>query len=128
MASRALDRYPIIMNGTTLPFFPTTWQRAPKKIQTTNQSEGGRDIVQVARSNKMTINATFALADAAWVAFFENLKELDSFVLKAYSPRLDDYEERTVRIEDYNDAPRRKSEKLEGVTGVWDVSFTIEEF
>lgn len=128
MASRALDRYPIIMNGTTLPFFPTTWQRTPKKIQTTNQSEGGRDIVQVARSNKMTISATFALADVTWVTFFENLKELDSFTLREYSPRLNDYEERTVRIEDYSDSPRRKSEKLEGVTGVWDVSFTIEEF
>lgn len=128
MASKALERFPIIMNGTTLPFFPTTWQRTPKKIQTTNQSEGGRDIVQVARSNKMSISATFALADYTWVAFFENLKELDSFTLEEYSPRLNDYEERTVRIEDFNNGPRRKSEKLEAVTGVWDVSFTIEEF
>lgn len=128
METRSLNNYPIIMNGTTLPFFPSKWERNPKDIKVTNQSEGGHDIIQRIRSNKMTISASFVLADAAWVGFFEGLKELDSFTLKEYSPRLDDYEQRTVRIEDLTDSPRRKTEKLEGVTGVWDISFTIEEF
>lgn len=120
--------YPIIMNATELPFFPTSWERTPNKIQNINQSEGGRDIIQRIRSDKMTISASFAIADYTWVQFFEQLNELDSFIVKEYSPRLNDYREMTCRMEGLSLSIRRKSQELSDIFGVWDISFTLEEF
>lgn len=122
------DTYPIIMNGTSLTFFPTSWERSSNKIQTVNQSEGGRDIIQAVRYDKMSISASFVIADYAWVQFFEQLNELDSFKVKEYSPRDNAYVERTMRIEGFSDSMRRKSETIDGVKGVWEISFTLEEF
>lgn len=122
------ETFPIIMNGTSLTFFPTSWQRTPQKLQNVNQSEGGRDIVQNIRINKMNISASFVIADYDWVQFFETLNELDSFVLKEYEPKTNAYGERTVRMTDFSDVMRRKSEEIDGVNGVWEISFSLEEF
>lgn len=124
----SLNDYPIKLNGTALPFFPTNWQRTPNKIQNKNTSEGGTDILQRVRSDKMSISASFVLADATWVKFFEDLNELDDFTLEEYDPRTEGYKERTVRMEGLRDGPRRKSHELTGVLGVWEVDFTLEEF
>lgn len=122
------DTYPIIMNGTTIPFFPTSWQRSPQKIQSVNQSEGGKDIVNTTRIDKMSISATFAIADKAWVQFFNGLNDLDVIVVQDYSPSLDGYDRRDMRMVDFTCSARRKSEELASVLGVWDVTFTLEEF
>ena len=123
-----INDYPIYLNGTALTFFPTSWQRTPQKLQNKNQSEGGTDIVQNIRTDKMVISAEFALADYTWVQFFEGLNLLDSFVLKEYDPRLNAYKERTVQMVDFSDSLRRKSNDISAVLGIWDVSFTLEEF
>lgn len=124
----ALRDYPIKFDDTVLPFFPTSWQRTPQKIQNTNQSEGGTDIVQQIRKGKLNIQASFALADVTWIKFFEEYNDKDDFVLSEYSPLKGDYDTHTVRMEGLTNTPRRKSEELTAVTGVWDVSFTLEEF
>lgn len=124
----SLNDYPIKMNSTALPFFPTSWERTPRKIETENQSEGGTDIVQRVRRDKLRVSATFVLADAEWVKFFEDLNDLDDFTLEEYDPREEGYKERTVRMKDLSNAPRRKSNELTDVLGVWEVSFTLEEF
>lgn len=123
-----LNDYPIKFDSTTIPFFPTTWQRTPKKIQNTNQSEGGSDIVQVIRTGKMSISVAFAIADDTWVKFFEEYSEKDSFQISEYSPKTGAYQTITVRMEDFSDGARRKSYGLTSVKGVWDVTFTLEEF
>lgn len=128
MVNSIKSDYPIIMNDTELPFFPTSWERSPNKIQNTNQSEGGRDIIQKIRSDKMSISASFAIADANWARFFEELNELDALEVKEYSPRLNAYRTMTCRMEGFSISARRKSEELNGIYGVWDISFTLEEF
>ena len=122
------DEFPTIMNGTEIPFSPSTWERTPNKIQNLNQSEGGRDIIQKIRSDKMSISVSYAIADYVWVQFFEQLNELDSFVVREYSPRLNGYRDMTCRMEGFTDNTRRKSQKLASVKGIWEVSFTLEEF
>lgn len=124
----SLSDYPVYMNSTEIPFFASSWQRKPKKLQNANQSEGGRDIIQQIRKDKMEISVSYDIADYTWVKFFEELNEMDSFVLKEYSPKLNAYSERTVRIEDFADNPVDHSEKLSSVIGVWNVSFTLVEF
>lgn len=122
-----LNDFPIKFGSTSLPF-PTAWTQTFNKVQSLLQSEGGTDLIQSIRKDKLHIDAQFVVADDAWVKFFSQCDKLDSFVLSQYSPITSTYEERTVRMEGLTYSHRRKSEKLTAVTGVWDVSFSLEEF
>lgn len=122
-----LNDYPIKFNNTALPF-PTGWQQTFNKVQSSLQSEGGTDLIQSIRKNKLSVSAQFVVADDALVKFFKQCDMMDSFTLSQYSPLTSTYEERTVRMENFSYQHRRKSEKLTAVTGVWDVSFNLEEF
>jgi len=51
----------------------------------------------------------------------------DSFVFKRYDPKTNAYEQKTVRMRNFNYILRKGSEDLT-VNGVWEVSFDIEEF
>lgn len=123
----SLSEYPVIMNGTAVPFFPEL-DNEPQKLQTTNRSEGGRDLVQLIRSDKMKVSVKTEIAGAQWLQFFYQLYMLDAFSFKQYNPLIDNYDERTVRLEDFKYKAKKKSEYLTAVTGVWEVSFTLEEF
>ena len=123
-----LKDYPIMFDNNTLPFFPTSWKQTPTKIQTLLQSEGGDDLIQRTRIDKAHIDAQFTLADDVWVKFFAQYNKKESFSLYQYSPLEEGYEQRIVRMESFSYAYRRKSEELTAVTGVWDVSFSLEEF
>lgn len=127
MASKAIDRFPTYLNGTALDFFPQI-ENAPEKIQNVNKSEGGKRIIQTIRTERWSHNFTIAVADRTWVAFFAGLNKLDSFIFRQYDPAEDDYISHTVQMENFKYGYRKKSEKLTSVTGIWDVSFTLEEF
>lgn len=122
-----LKDYPIKFNTTSLPF-PTSWKQSHNKIQSVLQSEGGDDLVQRVRVDKLHIDAQFVFADDTWVKFFSQYDKLESFTLYQYSPESSGYEQRTVRMEGFSYGQRRKSEVLTAVTGIWEVSFTLEEF
>ena len=123
-----ISQYPPMFGDTTVPFFPVL-DNAPKNIENKNQSEGGRDIIQTIRKDKLFTSVSLSVADDAWVRFFYDLyKNYDSVVFKQYSPLLQGYDTRTVRIEDFRYKMVKKSEKLEAVAGVWEMSFNIEEF
>lgn len=122
-----LKDFPIKFGETAIPF-PTNWQQTPNKVQSLLQSEGGTDLIQSVRKDKMHIDAQFILADDTWVKFFSQYDKLDSFVLSQYSPITSAYEQRTVRMEGFSYTLRRKSQELTTVTGVWSVSFSLEEF
>jgi hypothetical protein len=115
------------MNGTAIPFFPEM-DNEPQKLETVNQSEGGRDIVQVIRDDKMSVSVKMEIAGVTWVKFFYGLYKMDAFVLKQYNPFAEGYDERTVRMENFKYKAKKKSERLAAVTGVWEVSFKLEEF
>lgn len=123
-----LNDYPIKFDNTALPFFPSSWGRSLAKINNKQQSEGGKDIIQTIRLKKLSVPISCAVADDAWCDFFEEYYEKDSFTLSIYSPRLGGYEQKTVRIDSLDITPRKHSEKLAAVTGVWDITFTLEEF
>ena len=123
-----LSQYPPKFDSTALTFFPDSWGRQLKKILNKNQSEGGKDLVQTIRAKKISYPFSFAIADDTWVDFFEQYFEKDSFTLSIYSTRTHAYEQTTVRMESLSIKPKKGVEDLTGVTGVWDVSFTLEEF
>jgi hypothetical protein len=123
----ALKDYPPIYDGTTLPFFPEA-DIDPKEIAKTFRSEGGHDIKQSFRKDKWSISVKTKLADDEWVAFFYGLSLGDGFVYQQYSPLLHGYTSRNVRMENFKFKQVKDSEVLTAVNGVWEVSFTLEEF
>lgn len=122
-----LKDYPVVMNGTEVPFFPDT-DNTPKKLLNGNESEGGRRIIQLIRQERLSASVRLSIADYQWVQFFAHLNELDSFVFKQYSPLTNGYVEKTVYMDNWRYKAKKKSEDLTAVTGVWEVSFTLEEF
>jgi hypothetical protein len=63
------------------------------------------------------------------VAFFYDLAvNHDSVTFKQYSPLEQGYSTRNVRLEGFKYKAHKNSEDLTEVNGVWDVSFTLEEF
>jgi hypothetical protein len=76
----------------------------------------------------MSVSVTLKLADFHWVQFFYQLYMMDSFVMKQFNPLVGGYDERTVRIDDFDYDNEKDSDKLTAVVGVWNVNFTIEEF
>lgn len=123
----SLGDYPTYMNGTALSYFPEV-DNSSDVIENVNRSEGGRDIVQVIRTDKLSSSFTLALADFTEVQFYYQLSLLDSFVFKQYSPLTNAYKERTVRLRNFKYKNRKHSDQLSAVVGVWDVSFTLLEF
>lgn len=123
-----LSLYPPKFDDTALTFFPSSWSRQLSKVLNKNQSESGKDLIQTIRAKKRSYPFSFALADDTWCDFFEQYYEKDSFILSIYSTRTHAYETATVRMEGLTITPRKHSQDLTEVTGVWDVSFTLEEF
>lgn len=121
-----LKDLPTLFDETEIPFFYGS--EAFNKVQETNQSESGKDLVQVTRNSKLSLSCSFAVADKDWVKFFREYSLKPSFSLSLYDPVSNDYLVYTVRIEGYSQSVRRKSNELDGIFGVWDISFTIEEF
>lgn len=121
-----LNEYPTKFDDTEIPFFYGS--EAYPKIQQTNQSESGKDLVQVTRDSKLSLSCSFAIADKEWVAFFKEYSLKNKFNLSLYDPLTEDYVVYSVRIEGYSQNRRRKSHELDGIFGVWDIAFTIEEF
>lgn len=121
-----LSDYPAKFNDTVIPFF--YGQESFAKVQTTSQSESGKDLVQITRDSKLTIPCSFKVADRAWVKIFKEFSLLRSFTLSLYDVIADNYVTYTVRIEDYTHNRVRKSQELTAVKGVWEVAFNIVEF
>ena len=121
-----LKDFPAMFNQTEIPFF--YGQEQFSKVQTSNQSESGKDLIQITRDSKLTIPCSFEIADVAWVKTFREFSLMKSFKLKLYDVLKDEYTEYTVRMEDYSHIRKRKSDQLEEIKGVWTVAFTLQEF
>lgn len=127
MPEIVLKNYPPMFNNTAVPFFPEI-DCAPVNIENVNQSEGGRDIVQRVRTDKLSASVKMSVAGDEWDAFFYGLfKGTEAVTFKQYNSTLQDYETRDVRITNFKHKCVKHSEDLSAVVGVWELSFNIEE-
>ena len=122
-----LKDYPPMFNGTAVPFFPEI-DNSPINVEKVNQSEGGRDIVQRIRTDKLSSSVKMEVAGDEWDAFFYSLfKDTSAVVFKQYNSTLQGYETRDVRITNFKHKCIKHSEELTSVVGVWNISFNMEE-
>lgn len=118
--------YPIMFNTTVIPF-PLDHSEDSQTIDSVKKTEAGTDIVTVARYGKLKASMTFVCLQDM-LQTLAGFSSMDSFTFKRYDPKIDAYGEKIVRMRNFKYKPRKGSEDLTEVKGVWEVSFDLEEF
>ena len=121
-----IDTYPVMMNGTAVPFPDSPIKKSYDIKETVGSSEDGTDIVQIRRIDKMKLSCSYQLM-GSWCEFFENLFLTGTpFKVKIYRHKENAYVEKMMRMRDYTDSLIKGAEKVD-TGGVYQISFTLIE-
>lgn len=121
-----LSLYPIKIDGTAIPW-PTKWEEESNVVETENQTEGGKDVVDTTRYDKLSVKATFK-STATWAKFFKQKSKANSVTLKRYDVLAEGYEERTMRIRGFKAVLVKGSQRVGASNGIWNITFDLIEF
>ena len=123
--------YPIYFDTTQI-LSPHSWEEKSNVVETVNETEAGTDQIDVTRYDKLSVSVSYAIAESedggGWAKILKGFSKYNSFTLKRYDILLGGYEERTVRMRNFSANLKPKSDYLPAVNGVWEISFTLEEF
>ena len=123
----SLNDYPIQINNTNIPV-PTTWTETSEVIEVANTTEAGTDIIDIARVDKLTVNASFDVS-SSWAKQFKTwANETTKLTVKIYDPVTEAYVTRYMRIRNYMSNLVKNSDKNSNTIGLWQVSFDLIEF
>lgn len=125
MATEKLSLYPYKFNNVVLDF-PLTWQETSNTIEDVQTSAAGTDIVLLTRADKLSVSVTARMSSQKMAQIQAFVSE-PTFTLSRYDAVENNYKYHTVRMRDFSKSLLRKSQDLEISTGVWDVSFNLEE-
>ena len=120
--------YPIILDGDSYQYFKT-WNTTRNDYVTTHETEGGTQEDVVTRKGRRSIGVTVTCFQPL-VAKLIALADKDEFVAQIYDVAIDDYATINVRIGagSMSYGLKEKTANLDTVNGVWNVTFTLEEF
>lgn len=120
--------YPIILNNVEYKYFKM-WNTTRNDYVTTHETEAGTQEDVVTRKGRLSISVSVTCLQPL-LASLLSLADMDEFEAKIYNPATDDYDTIDVRIGagsmSYN--LKTGSADLSAVNGVYEVSFTLEEF
>jgi len=122
------ESYPIILNNEEYPYLKAL-NTGLNDYVTTHETEGGtQEDVSVRRGRK-----SISISGVVLQPLLTKLLALayrDEFTAKIYDPAINDYATMLVRIGpgSMSYGLKEKSAKLRTTKGVWNVSFTLEEF
>ena len=121
-----LNDYPVKINNVEL--FPANkWDEDSEVIEDVQTSEAGTDITTVTRYDKLTVSAEYRCR-SQWLGKFKAWSKADTLTVQIYDPVTDKYLSRTMRMRNFKSSLIEFSEKVKDTQGVWNVSFTLEEF
>ena len=122
------NNYPIVLNGVDYQYFKT-WSITRNDSVVTHETESGKQEDVITRKGRRSIAVTVTCLQPL-LAGLLGLADLDDFTAKIYDPAVDDYTTINVRIGtgSMSYSLKEKSADLTTVNGVYDVSFTLEEF
>lgn len=121
-----LKNFPLKFNGTAIPF-PNSYTIANSVIENVNESEAGTDVIQIKRMQKMTITLSFRLMDS-YLAFFEGYAYSNQTItVSVYDAITKAYTTKTMRMRDFNYKLVEKSELVNDINGMYDISFSLIE-
>lgn len=120
-----LNDFPIQINNVPIPF-PNEWTENSEVVENVARSESGTDIVVVTRFDKLSISCSLTVM-SDWLAQFQAWSQSNTLALKRYDAIDNAYDTRTVRMRNFKCQLKPKSHKIAVTTGIWIVSFTLEE-
>lgn len=121
-----LKDYPTIINNTPL-FQPNKWEETSEVVEETYKTEAGTDQVSVTRYDKLSVDAQYRV-NSEWLKQFKMWSKVDSLDASIYDATANGYVNRVMRMRNFKDSPIEWSERMEDTDGIWDVSFSLEEF
>lgn len=118
----------IKINNVVMPQ-PQQWDEAYEEVEVVNTTEAGTDQVNLIRSGKLAVTASFNCSSRLYETLFMLYKER-TVTLKRFEPDQDPEtsDTRTMRIRGFTASRQLYSGTTPGTNGVWLVSFTMNEF
>lgn len=122
------ELYPIKLNNEVYPYLKTM-DTGLNDYVTTHETEGGKQEDVTVRRGRKSIAISGVVLQPLLTKLLA-LEYLDEFTAEIYDPAIDDYATMLVRIGpgSMSYGLKEKSAKLRTTKGVWNVSFTLEEF
>lgn len=122
------ELYPIKLNNEVYPYLKTM-DTGLNDYVTTHETEGGKQEDVTVRRGRKSITVSGVVLQSLLTRLLA-LEYLDEFTAEIYDPAIDDYATMLVRIGpgSMSYGLKEKSAKLRTTKGVWNVSFTLEEF
>ena len=121
-----LKNYPLKINGIKI-ITAESWREERDVVENIYQTEAGTDQVSVTRRDKMTVSASYRCS-SRWLKNFLELSKTDPLSVEMYDAEAEGYKTRIMRMRNFRSDLAKQSERLERTEGIWDVSFTLEEF
>ena len=121
-----LKDYPVLINGVAL-MESNSWEEESNTIENTYETEAGTDQVSVTRYDKLTVSADFR-CHSDWLRQFKQWSKADTLTVQMYDAIANGYVSRTMRMRNFKQKLVEYSEKLHDTNGVWNVTFSLEEF
>ena len=108
-------------------FEPESWEESSEVIESVNQTEAGTDQIAVTRYDKLSISCSFQCS-SRWTKKFKEYSKQDSIAVSIYDHIDETYKTRTMRIRSFKVSLVENSWKTKDTSGLWIVSFSLEEF
>jgi len=120
------EQYPLMFDNDVLKY-PDGFDIQEVTVENVNQTEAGTDQIQLVRTGKIKISiSTTCLSNE--LILFKTYSRIPKFNVKYYDAEAHGYVTKAVRMRGLKYPPLKSSFKLENVDGVYNVSFTLEEF
>lgn len=113
------------LGGVTLPK-PQQWDESYSVVENVNTSEAGTDLVNIIRSDKLSVSAQFNVT-RVWYHKLYELSQEPYLFLNTYDPLTDAHKLRKVRVRDFTASFQQYSDNNYG-EGLWVVGFNLTEF
>lgn len=120
------EHYPILFDTDEI-YYPKSFSIDEQVVETVNQTEAGTDQIQLIRTGKIKISYS-TTCKSKYLNLFKQYSRKASFTVKYYDTELEGYATKTVRLRGLKYSLSQSSYDLENVDGVYNVSFTLEEF
>lgn len=119
--------YPIYFDDVKIPMPQSGWSESSNVVENTEMSEGGTDMLDIIRMDKLSIAvSTSCFSDVAKI--YEQFSKKPNITVKFYDIMNETYQERLMRMRSFSKTYRKDTDKIEATNGIWDISFTLEEF
>lgn len=117
-----------LFDNTAVPFTKKQAVSYTNK-QNENETEGGHTIIQTIRKGVFKMSVSTRCLSSV-VKTYREFNNKDSFVLTCFDTATETTITKTVHMENYSESLVAKSQILDAsiTNGIYDVSFTLEEF